>query len=614
MEKTLESLQRALSGGSTHRRLLLPMIGSRKRFGDFVERVRVASSKHEEDEIVKSKLDFLQNHLSQPNIILDDVEESLLYAMYCETLGYNCSFSYIHSLKLAQQGNLHQKLIGYVAATIFLNKNHELVILLINTIQKDLKSSNVAEICMALITVCHLINSEMVPTVQILIEEKLNHSHPIVRKFAVLALQHCLNQLQNWHISSIAIPKLENALADGDLSVVTAAISTLKQLIKIEPTKFIHLISSLVQIQNQLIHRKLRLEFEYHNIPSPWLQIQILQILAILGKYDPQKSIKMYPVVKETLQRAEVNQNISYAIIFECILTIINIHHGNEELLQLALTSVAKLLKSKRANLKYMGIKALAYVAKNVHPHFANEHQEIIMECLHHPDVSMRIQTLDLLYAMANPSNVQIICEKMTEYLKVSSDYISHKSIVNKISELAFQFHPDTSWLITTVNSLLFVASENVPLKTIYELMEKIKNGTDQLKVTAFEIYTEFCDSSNLPSQLIHLTSWVLGEMWCYCMTQSSRKTQENLGQLLSKNLISSEETQLWILSAVLKVILNSGIVSEQIKPLIEKCKENKYQLVQQKAHEILRVIENIENILPLFAKIKNEKIQHCHF
>ncbi|XP_067143231.1 AP-4 complex subunit epsilon-1-like isoform X2 [Centruroides vittatus] len=609
MEKTLESLQRVLTSGSSHRRFLLPMIGNRKRYGDFVERLRIASSKHEEDELIKNKLLFLQNQLTQPNITLDDVEECLLYAMYCETLGYDCSFTYIHSLKLAQQGNLHQKMIGYVAASIFLNKDHELVILLINTIQKDLKSSNIAEICMALITVCHLINHEMVPTVQNLIEEKLNHSHPLVRKFAVLAFQHCLNQLQNWHISSAAVPKLEKALSDGDLSVVTSAISTLKQLTKVEPTLFVHLISSLVQIQNQLIHRKLPIEFEYHNIPSPWLQIQILQLLSILGKYDPQKGIKIYPVVKETLQRAEVNQNISYAIIFECIETIINLHHDNEEIFQLALTSVAKLLKSKRVNLKYMGIKALAHVAKKVHPHFANEHQEIVMECLHHPDIAMRIQTLDLLYAMANPANVQIICEKMMDYLSVSSDPVSRKSIANKISELAFQFHPDMSWLITTINKLLFVASENVPVEIVYKLMKKIKNSSDLLKIAAFKIYSELCDSPDLPFQLVYIISWIFGEMWCYCETESSNKTQENLCKLLSKNLIYSEEIQLWILSAMIKVILNSGSVSEQMKSFIQRYQENKYQLIQQKVKEILRIIENIQNILPLCEQTRKEKI-----
>lgn len=231
MEKTLESLQRVLSVGSS--RSVIPLLGTRRRFDEFVEHTRFAFSKHEEDLIVRNKLASLQSRLSQPGISLDEVEDCLLYAMYCETIGYSCSFAYIHSLKLAEQGNLHQKMIGYLAAITFLHQHHELVVLLINTIQKGVKSSNIIEVCLALTAICHLVSSDMVPSVQCLIEEKLNHPHPMVRRYAILALQHCLMHSQNWHISLAALPKIQKALMDKDLSVVTAGVTVVKELIKV---------------------------------------------------------------------------------------------------------------------------------------------------------------------------------------------------------------------------------------------------------------------------------------------------------------------------------------------------------------------------------------------
>lgn len=35
--------------------------------------------------------------------------------IYCEMLGYDASFGYIHAIKLAQQGNLLEKRVGMYA-------------------------------------------------------------------------------------------------------------------------------------------------------------------------------------------------------------------------------------------------------------------------------------------------------------------------------------------------------------------------------------------------------------------------------------------------------------------------------------------------------------------
>ena len=51
-------------------------------------------------------------------------------------------------------------------------------------------------------------------------------------------------------------------------------------------TKHKDVAKSLVGILQQVINRKLPPEFEYHSVPAPWLQIQILKMLAMLGAED----------------------------------------------------------------------------------------------------------------------------------------------------------------------------------------------------------------------------------------------------------------------------------------------------------------------------------------
>jgi AP-4 complex subunit epsilon-1 len=55
--------------------------------------------------------------------------------MYCEMLGHEAEFGYIHAVKLAQHASILEKRIGYLAVSVLLHEDHELMLLLVNTMQ-----------------------------------------------------------------------------------------------------------------------------------------------------------------------------------------------------------------------------------------------------------------------------------------------------------------------------------------------------------------------------------------------------------------------------------------------------------------------------------------------
>lgn len=103
-------------------------------------------------------------------------------------LGHDASFGYIHAVKMTHDDSLLLKRTGYLAVTLFLNEDHDLIILIVNTIQKDLKSDNYLVVCAALNACCKLINEETVPAVVQQVVELLGHHKEMVRKKAVMAL------------------------------------------------------------------------------------------------------------------------------------------------------------------------------------------------------------------------------------------------------------------------------------------------------------------------------------------------------------------------------------------------------------------------------------------
>lgn len=58
------------------------------------------------------------------------------------------------------------------------------------------------------------------------------------------------------------------------------------------PDNYKELTSSFVTILRQVVGGKLPLDFNYHSVPAPWLQIQLLRILSLLGKEDQRYTLE----------------------------------------------------------------------------------------------------------------------------------------------------------------------------------------------------------------------------------------------------------------------------------------------------------------------------------
>lgn len=72
-----------------------------------------------------------------------------------------------------------------------------------------------------------------------------------------------------------------------------------------------------------------------------------------------------------------------------------------------AAETVSTLLRSNSHNLRYVGIDALARIVR-INPKFANEHQVAVIDCLEDPDETLKKKTLELLYKMTKPNNVEV--------------------------------------------------------------------------------------------------------------------------------------------------------------------------------------------------------------
>ncbi|XP_072528422.1 AP-4 complex subunit epsilon-1 [Salminus brasiliensis] len=564
-------------------------LSSTSKLGHLIRSITELTSKHEEEKLIRKELAAIKDQVSSPNTTMRQMRELMVRAMYCEMLGYEADFAYIHAIKLAQQGTVLEKRVGYLAVSLFLNENHELLLLLVNTVLKDLQSTNLIEVCMALTVVSQIFPKDMIPAILPLVEEKLSHPKEIIRRKAVLALYKFYliapNQVQHIH------GKFRKALCDKDPGVMTSSLHIYLQLIKESPASYKDLTGSFVTILRQVVGGKLPLDFNYHSVPAPWLQIQLLRILSLLGREDQSTSELMYEILDESLRRAEMNHNITYAILYECVKAIYTIH-PKADLLEKAARCIGNFVLSPKINLKYLGLKALTYVVQH-DANLALQHQMTIIECLDHSDLIIKRETLELLFRITNAQNVTVIVEKMLGFLQLCTDEYTIIDLVGKVADLAEKYAPDNEWFIQTMNAVFSLGGDLMQKDIPSNFLRLLAEGSDseeddrQLKLYAVHSYLTVLkdDCSRLPQHFLQVISWVLGEYSCLKEDMDQREVIGLLKKLLEQRGVGSE-TRSWVLSALTKLSVGPGCADLALE-LAESLSSSLDTVLRQQTHEL---------------------------
>lgn len=76
-------------------------------------------------------------------------------------LGYKIEFGHVEAIKLISSSKYSEKQIGYLAITLLLNEEDDLIRLVINSIKKDLESNSEVENCLGLHCIANIGGREM---------------------------------------------------------------------------------------------------------------------------------------------------------------------------------------------------------------------------------------------------------------------------------------------------------------------------------------------------------------------------------------------------------------------------------------------------------------------
>ncbi len=597
---------------------------SGRDFFDLVKAIGESKSKQEEDRIVAEEVTYLKKAFTSNSASKKKAKELVIRSLYVEMLGQDASFAYLKVVELCASSNLVFKKAGYLAASLTLRPDHEFRLMLVNRMQQDMKSANQVEACIALSGVCKLVTEDMVPAVLGDVLKLLTHEMENVRKKAVCAL-HRLYQLEPTCMLDHS-GKVNVALCDKDPAVMAATLPLILELSIGNVSEWRSLVPHLVSILKQIVEHRLPKDFDYHRIPAPWVQMSILRILAVLGRGDQSSSEGMYEVLIDVIKRADTGINVGYAIVYECVTTITTIY-PNATLLDAAATSISRFIRSDSHNLKYIGIKGLAAIAKD-HPKYVADHQMAVIDCLEDPDETLKRKTLSLLYRMTNGINVEFVVEKLLGFLAATKDEHFRVDLVEKVTLCAERYAPSNAWFVRTVISVFESGGDKVKRNVANTLVQLIAEGSgedsdddengadgagssdDDLRAEAVDDFLRLLGKPKMPSMLLQTMSWVLGEYGYLSRASTPDMIITALCDLA--NNTDDAQTRAMAVTATMKLVAQSGTCPATATALVAKFLKSRSVNVQQRCVEFQTLLAHsgtMADVLPVDASCEDIEV-----
>lgn len=561
----------------------------------FIADLRNARARELEEKRINKELANIRGKFKQGNLTGYDKKKYVCKLLYIYILGWNVDFGHLEAVNLISANKYSEKQIGYLAVTLFLHEQHEVLHLVVNSIRKDLADHNELNNCLALHAIANVGSKEMAEALcgdvhRLLVSPA---SKPFVKKKAALTLLRLYRKVPNivqpeWNERIVAI------MDDPDMGVALSVTSLVMTLAQDDPETYKgSYVKAAQKLRNLINDQDYSGDYVYYNVPCPWLQVKLLRLLQY---FPPSQDTHIRQLIRDSLQAIldtametpkNVQQNNAQnAVLFEAINLIIHLETERELMVQIS-TRLGKFIGSRETNVRYLGLAAmthLAVMADTLDP--IKKHQDLIIGSLRDRDITVRRQGLDLLYSMCDSSNSQKIVHELLKYLQ-SADYAIREEMVLKIAILTEKYATDVKWYVDISMRLIAMAGDHVS-DEVWQRIIQIVTNNDELQVYAAQNTLQYCKADHCHETLVKIGSYILGEFGHLIADNEGCSPIEQFMALQAKFNSCSPNTRAMILSAFVKFINLFPEIKPQLLQAFQTYSHTLDSELQQRACEYL--------------------------
>lgn len=127
----------------------------------FIADLRNARARDLEEKRINKELANIRQKFKVGNLSGYNKKKYVCKLLYVYILGWNVDFGHLEAVNLISSNKFSEKQVGYLAVTLFLHEQHELLHLVVNSIRKDLLSHSELFNCLALHAIANVGGREM---------------------------------------------------------------------------------------------------------------------------------------------------------------------------------------------------------------------------------------------------------------------------------------------------------------------------------------------------------------------------------------------------------------------------------------------------------------------
>ncbi|XP_048118663.1 AP-1 complex subunit gamma-1 isoform X3 [Alosa alosa] len=575
------------------------------RLRELIRTIRTARTQAEEREMIQKECAAIRSSFREEDNTYRCRNVAKL--LYMHMLGYPAHFGQLECLKLIASQKFTDKRIGYLGAMLLLDERQDVHLLMTNCIKNDLNHSTQYVQGLALCTLGCMGSSEMCRDLAGEVEKLLKTSNSYLRKKAALCAVHVIRKVPE--LMEMFLPATKNLLSEKNHGVLHTSVVLLTEMCERSPDMLSHfrknekLVPQLVRILKNLIMSGYSPEHDVSGISDPFLQVRILRLLRILGKGDDDSSEAMNDILAQVATNTETSKNVGNAILYETVLTIMDIK-SESGLRVLAINILGRFLLNNDKNIRYVALTSLLKTVQTDH-NAVQRHRSTIVDCLKDLDVSIKRRAMELSFALVNGNNIRGMMKELLYFLD-SCDPEFKADCASGVFLAAEKYAPSKRWHIDTIMRVLTTAGSYVRDDSVPNLIQLITNSVEMHAYTVQRLYKALLDDIS-QQPLVQVASWCIGEYGDLLVSGQCEEeepiqvTEDEVLDVLEGLLVSNLSTPVtrgYSLTAIMKLSTRFSSVN-RIKKVVSIYGSSIDVELQQRAVEYNALFKKYDHMRP---------------
>jgi len=573
------------------------------RLRDLIRQIRAARTAADERAVVQKECAYIRSTFRDEDSVWRCRNVAKL--LYIHMLGYPAHFGQLECLKLIASPRFTDKRIGYLGAMLLLDERQDVHLLITNSLKNDLNSNVQFVVGLALCTLGAICSPEMSRDLAGEIERLMKSTNTYIKKKATLCAARIVRRVPE--LMEMFLPASRTLLNEKNHGVLITGVTLITEMCLQSPDTLVYfkkMTINLVKILRNLIMAGYSPEHDVCGVSDPFLQVKILRLLRLLGHGDAEASDAMTDILAQVATNTESSKNVGNAILYETVLTIMDIK-SDAQLRILGINILGRFLLNTDKNIRYV---ALATLQKTVTADYnaVQRHRSTIVDCLKDADVSIRRKAMELCFSLINENNIKTMTKDLLSFLEKAEP--EFKSICSSnLCLAAEQFSPGPKWKIDCMIHVLKTAGNYVRDDVVGNTIQLISDAPSLYSYSVHSLWRQL--TGDLPSKqpLIQVSSWVIGEYGELLTSPEPDVGSEavfpddvisRLESVLTCNLMSLAAKE-YVISCLQKLSVRFPGLAPRVKVFIDGYTTHLNAELQQRSTEFSTLFARYDNLRP---------------